>query len=703
MRPLLLIILVVVLFILLWAMSQGSYSNPTVYILSIISTGLCGYLIADSVFNNAKKKWHIQRDSHVQEVMHLNNEVDILKTEIKSMPPHSEIEALHVNLALSQAAGDKLQTEIAGQAGIITQKNTDIASMRDAYNQLRIQHETVQNNLTGAEASKYKLAEELTVKDAVIAKHTDTITQLQPVIAALHDEHEKLQNMLAEKNAVIAKHQDTLTQLQPVIAAMHDEYDKLQNTLAEKNAVIAKHTDTITQLQPVIAAMYDEHEKLQNMLEDKNAAIAKHTDTITQLQPVIAAMHDEHEKLQNTLEDKNAAIAKHTDTITQLQPVIAAMHDEHEKLQNTLVSQDAVQQRLYGELSDANSTLGEYRTAIKELHGIIADKEKEETQFKTEITALDTEISNLKTGLSGAEAERDTVKNELALKNAAMFQHQNSVIALNDVFGEMKQVNDDNETKHQTEIGQVRQVLEETRNKMVSLAGENEKLRTIPLAAVLQKPDEAVRDENKITRYLSKDKSIGLVRSHRTRAIDDDGLNTTSADAHITAPPIVPASQTETIHANVVLPPVMIEKPIEPNTVAHVEIAEIAFVVAPPKPGAHTEIPEMPKIKPVEAPSIEKVFTVNESVSILPSDDLKIIEGIGPKIELVLNAAGITTWHQLWHTDLNKLHKILSEAGKRFDANDPSTWPEQARLLANGETEKFKAYTDFLVSGRLPK
>jgi chromosome segregation ATPase/predicted flap endonuclease-1-like 5' DNA nuclease len=668
MRPLLLIILVVVLFILLWAVSQGSYTNPTVYILSIISTGLCGYLIADSVFNNAKKKWHVQRDSHAQEVMHLNNEVDILKTEIKSMPPHSEIEALHVNLALSQAAGDKLQTEIAGQAGIITQKNNDIASMRDAYNQLRIQHETVQNNLAGAEASKYKLAEELTVKDAVIAKHTDTITQLQPVIAALNDEHEKLQNTLAEKNAVIAKHQDTLTQLQPVIAAMHDE-----------------------------------HEKLQNTLEDRNAVIAKHTNTLTQLQPLIAAMHDEHEKLQNTLEDKNAALAKHTDTITQLQPVIDAMHDEHQKLQNTLLSQDAVQQRLYGELGDANTTLGEYRTAIKELHGIIADKEKEETQFKTEITARDTEISNLKTGLSGAEAERDTVKNELALKNAAMVQHQNSVIALNDVFGEMKQVHDDSETKHQTEIGQVRQVLEETRNKMVSLVGENEKLRAIPIAAVSQKPDETVRDENKITRYLSEDKSIGLVRSHRTRAIDDDGLNTTAADARTTAPPEVPATQTETIHANVVLPPVMIEKPIEPNTVAHVEIAEIAFVVAPPKPVAHTEIPETPKIKPVEAPSIEKVFTVNESVSILPSDDLKIIEGIGPKIELVLNAAGISTWHQLWHTDVNKLHEILSEDGRRFDANDPSTWPEQARLLANGETEKFKAYTDYLISGRAPK
>ena len=148
------------------------------------------------------------------------------------------------------------------------------------------------------------------------------------------------------------------------------------------------------------------------------------------------------------------------------------------------------------------------------------------------------------------------------------------------------------------------------------------------------------------------------------------------------------------------MPPVVIEKS---NTPVNVEHIDIAVVMMPQQTFAPTGTTEKPNIVAAAAPSFKKVLTLNESVSILPADDLKIVEGIGPKIELVLNAAGITTWHQLWHTDEKKLRDILFEAGKRFNANDPSTWPEQARLLANGETEKFKAYTDYLISGRVPK
>ncbi len=703
MRPLLILILAVVIFILLWAMSQGSYANPMVFILSIISTGLCGYLVADSVFNSVKKKWQVQREGHNQEIILLNNEVDILKKEIKSMPPYSEVETLNVNLALSKSAVEHLKSEINGQAGIITQKNKDYTSLRDANNQLRIQHETVQNNLTVTEASKFKLSEELNYKDTEIAKYQDTLNQLQPVIAAMHVEHDKLESTLAEKNTILAKLTETLTQFQPVIADMHDEHEKLLSALAEKNALIAKHTDTITQLQPIIDAMHVEHEKLQSTLADKNDLITKHTETLTQLQPVIAAMHDEYEKMQSTLAEKNDLITKHTDTITQLQPVIAAMHDEHEKLQSTLLSQDEIQQRLYGELGDVNSTLGEYRTAIKELHGIIADQEKQEKQFKTDISARDTEILNLKAGLSDAQVECENLKNELTLKNATIVEHENSGIALNDMVGKMKQAGDDTESKHQSEISQVRKVLEETRNKIVNLAGENEKLRIVPATISLEKSREIDQDKKEITRYLSEDKSVGVLRSHRTKSIDDDGLNITVSGAPISAAREVPASQTETIHANVVLPPVMVEKPVDPIPAPHIEITEIAVLVAQPQTVASIQNSDTTTVKPPEVHEIEKMQPVNDVVTILPSDDLKIIEGIGPKIELVLNTAGITTWHQLSHTDPKKLHQILFEAGKKFNANDPSTWPEQARLLANGELEKFKAYTDFLISGRVPK
>ena len=85
------------------------------------------------------------------------------------------------------------------------------------------------------------------------------------------------------------------------------------------------------------------------------------------------------------------------------------------------------------------------------------------------------------------------------------------------------------------------------------------------------------------------------------------------------------------------------------------------------------------------------------------SEDLKIVEGIGPKIEQLLKTAGINTWQQLADTSSEKLQGILREAGDRFRIHDPSTWPMQAQMAADGEWDKLKDYQDFLQGGREKK
>jgi predicted flap endonuclease-1-like 5' DNA nuclease len=66
----------------------------------------------------------------------------------------------------------------------------------------------------------------------------------------------------------------------------------------------------------------------------------------------------------------------------------------------------------------------------------------------------------------------------------------------------------------------------------------------------------------------------------------------------------------------------------------------------------------------------------------LTPDDLKHIDGIGPRISSVLQAAGIRTYAQLADADLTQIKDILREAGVRAN---PSTWPEQASLAAVGQ------------------
>lgn len=75
----------------------------------------------------------------------------------------------------------------------------------------------------------------------------------------------------------------------------------------------------------------------------------------------------------------------------------------------------------------------------------------------------------------------------------------------------------------------------------------------------------------------------------------------------------------------------------------------------------------------------------------LAVDDLKVVEGIGPKIEQLLNDSGVHTWHDLSTADVDRLRDILQEAGARYRMHDPSTWPQQAALLARGDWKAFTA------------
>jgi predicted flap endonuclease-1-like 5' DNA nuclease len=80
-------------------------------------------------------------------------------------------------------------------------------------------------------------------------------------------------------------------------------------------------------------------------------------------------------------------------------------------------------------------------------------------------------------------------------------------------------------------------------------------------------------------------------------------------------------------------------------------------------------------------------------------DDLKVIEGIGPKIEALCHGIGIRTWFDLSTTEVSLLRTMLADAGPRFRTHDPATWPEQAALLAAGQWNEFKALTDSLGGG----
>jgi predicted flap endonuclease-1-like 5' DNA nuclease len=81
-------------------------------------------------------------------------------------------------------------------------------------------------------------------------------------------------------------------------------------------------------------------------------------------------------------------------------------------------------------------------------------------------------------------------------------------------------------------------------------------------------------------------------------------------------------------------------------------------------------------------------------------DDLTKIEGIGPKINSLLNEGGIYTFNALANASYEQLKNILDKGGERFRMHDPTTWPKQSKLAAESNWDALKKLQAELKGGR---
>lgn len=109
------------------------------------------------------------------------------------------------------------------------------------------------------------------------------------------------------------------------------------------------------------------------------------------------------------------------------------------------------------------------------------------------------------------------------------------------------------------------------------------------------------------------------------------------------------------------------------------------------------------KRAPLSAPKTLSFSKNNKNVEYQASevskkDDLQVIEGVGPRIEEVLNNNGIHTWKELSQTPEKDLKLILEKSG--LGSHDPKTWPKQAHMADNAYWDELKEYQDILFGGR---
>lgn len=108
-------------------------------------------------------------------------------------------------------------------------------------------------------------------------------------------------------------------------------------------------------------------------------------------------------------------------------------------------------------------------------------------------------------------------------------------------------------------------------------------------------------------------------------------------------------------------------------------------------------VEEKPIAKKEEAPATEKAAAKTTKKS--ESDNLTKVEGIGPKAAEALTAAGVATFADLAKAKPDAIKNILTEASSRMAHLDPTTWPKQAKMAADGKWDALKEWQDNAKGG----
>jgi len=131
------------------------------------------------------------------------------------------------------------------------------------------------------------------------------------------------------------------------------------------------------------------------------------------------------------------------------------------------------------------------------------------------------------------------------------------------------------------------------------------------------------------------------------------------------------------------------------NNRTYVNILSDATVKAAPAPVKKAK----PAPKTAAAPAPQKEATPSPATG--AKDNLTKVEGIGPKVNEHLNNAGIMTFADLANASFDTLKGILADAGSRYQMMDPTTWPQQSQLAADGKWDELKTLQDKLDGGRI--
>jgi predicted flap endonuclease-1-like 5' DNA nuclease len=639
-------------------------------ILVGIGSALIGGIIGWNLRRSRINDLETSLDEKNADYAHLRNAHEMLDIR------HSNIQKDHVSLSITHNnLVDSINT---------LEKNH--AALSEAYNQLGEQKAKFEKDYLTLLASYNQLeAQKATTDNAENSNLSDSFKalessndELKERIAALESDLDAVENA----KAVLTKH---FVSYRTTAEHKIEELSLANNELKQKQNLEVTHheaNDTeIADLENQLTHLEEENRRLKIEKVQNDNRIAELLESKEEWQTSYQSLFQQHKENQNIVNESETT----TNRIADLEALIAendirflALYNQHEASTHRIEEMEALIKEKENSVDTISNQKETDAHRIAELEAVIAEKEAKflEIQNQFEVSAnriadLEALINENDTRFLALVNQYETGTNHVAEMQARIDEKENSYQALVAQY----ETNTNQLAKLQIQARKWEQAYQEISSQ---LDEKEQELTTLQQSlASVENTSPAIETENNTElhekEWVQLQEAKAQLEITRIKLENDlDILRGTHNEVLAEHSALVELEKTERLRLE------YLEQQNFEQRIADLE--EELSSLKNAKNGhsnGHTMMAEF--IKP---------------------DDLKVVEGIGPKIEAVLHDAGILTFEQLANTDPEQINAILDAAGPRYRLHNPSSWPTQAELAAKNDWEKLKELKEQLIGGK---
>ncbi len=700
-----------------------------------------------------------ERSALSKQVSSLNGQYETTRTELGTATRTNEtlgkqVEERDIELARLRGELDDRDGKLALIEGDLDNANTKIsgfANIEGEAEQLRGQVESSGSRIAELEGELGKSKSELASNKEALAKSNDQVNNKDAELAKLRTELENANGELAGRDGKIGKLEAAVAASAATAAAMKamesdngDLKAQLQQALDARDAEAARAKELGSLVDSTRSDLDGAHGRVAELEGELGAAqgqVAELTPFKANAEATGAQLNDANGRI-GELEGQLAELQQLRDQrdgansrIDELEGQLGDMGQLQEQLNGANSRVAELEGQLQEQLNGANSRVAELEGQLGAAQGQVAEL----TPFKANAEATGAQLNdaNGRIGeLEGQLAELQQLRDQRDAANGQLDDANGRIGELEGQLAELQQLRDQRDAANgqlddaNGRIGELEGQLVAMGQLQIDITERDRRIEELELAA--QQSAQAQADLDALRRQLDEanqlvDKSAGTIDTKETVIIDlRKQLADKEAEAEALPEPLrrvasfhagswkvgttklgtAGADHTDDLKVVSGIGPQM-EKllnsfgitsweqlaALTPEEVATVDAALEDF------PGritrdewveqaqdimdaGHKPVKRAPKARPAPAaPSWQKGTTKLGTAGASHTDDLKCINGIGPKMEKLLNSFDITAWEQLANlskAEVNKVDDALQQFPGRITRDE---WVEQAGEL----------------------